>query len=285
MLTGFYRIYRRMEEAGFENPLLETLRLLDIYTGGAIRRFDETGLGDATIDLESLIAARSEGVPLEYIIGRTPFMGLEFRCTPAALIPRQETELLARTALALLARIDAGHATPLVIDMGTGSGNLAVSLAVHAPHIQVLASDISADAVALARSHVEQYQLQSRVTLFCGNMFEGICGSEWGEKADLVVCNPPYIPTSSLAKMAPEVINHEPITAFDAGAYGIDIFRRLIADAPTYLKPSAYLVFEIGGGQEKFIERLLQRSGNYEDIEFYEDDEGKVRVVSARRKN
>lgn len=284
MLNGFYRIYRRIEEAGFENPLLETLRLLDIYTNGAVRRFDEIGLSDTAIDLEGIITERRKGVPLEYIVGRTPFMGLEFRCTPAALIPRLETELLARTALALIERLRTNQTTPLIIDMGTGSGNLAVSLAVHAPDIQVLASDISADAVALARSHVEQYQLQSRVSLFCGNMFEGISVADWSEKVDLVVCNPPYIPTSSLGKMATEVINHEPVIALDAGAYGIDIFRCLIADAAHYLKPSAYLVFEIGEGQEKFIMRLLQRTGGYEDIEFYQDDQEKVRVVSARKR-
>lgn len=283
MLKGFYRIYHRFEEAGVENPLLETLRLLDISSGGAVRRFDEAGLKENEIDLENLVAERVKGLPMEYIIGRTCFMGLEFRCTPDALIPRQETELLARTALALLAEKNHSDESPLVIDIGTGSGNLAISLAVHVPDIQVLASDISSDAVALARTHVEKYQLEERVSLFCGSMFEGIPINQWGEKADLVVCNPPYIPTRSLAKMAPEIINHEPVTAFDAGTYGIDIFRRLIADAPLYLKTSAYLVFEIGEGQEKFIERVLQKSGNYEAIEFHQDDEGKVRVVSAKK--
>jgi len=115
-------------------------------------------------------------------------------------------------------------------------------------------------------------------------MFEPIALSDFAGLVDMVICNPPYIPTSSLAKMAPEVIAHEPVEAFDAGAFGIDVFRRLITDSSEYLKTNGVLVFEIGEGQEKFASRLLERSEKFEDIRFYEDNWDKVRVGSAAKK-
>ena len=112
-------------------------------------------------------------------------------------------------------------------------------------------------------------------------MFEKIREAGFSEAVDMIVCNPPYIPSASLEKMDPQVINHEPVAAFDAGAYGIDIFRKLIAESPEFLKPGGRLVFEIGEGQEKIVKRLLEKSGHYEDIGFHEDGEGKVRVLSC----
>ena len=137
----------------------------------------------------------------------------------------------------------------------------------------------------VAREHVKQYDLNSRISLFCGDMFDPIFASDYADRIDRVVCNPPYIPTSSLSKMAPEVIEHEPTLAFDAGAFGIDIFRRLIAESADFLKSNGVLVFEIGEGQEKFVRRLLERSERYEDICFHEDNLGKVRVISAVKKS
>lgn len=281
MLHGFFRLRKAFEEAGLADPTLETLRLLDIVSNGAVRGLEGDILAELGTDLQTLIARRQGGEPLEYVLGRTTFMGLQFSCAPAALIPRQETELLARTALEFIRRLPEGPTPPLVVDMGTGSGNLAVAMAVHAPHIRVVASDVSPEAVELARGHVDRYGLASRLTLFCGDLFAPLDEAGYRGRVDVVVCNPPYIPNSSLAKLAPEIINHEPVTALDAGAYGLDIFRRLIADSPLFLKPGGVLVFEIGEGQERFVERLLDRSGFYDDIRQHQDGRGKVRVMSA----
>jgi release factor glutamine methyltransferase len=284
MLHGFYRTCRRFEDAGMADPLNETLRLLDIVSNGAVRRMNGDFLAGYGTDLQGLLAKRKEGVPLEYALGRTTFMGLQFTCTPACLIPREETELLARTALKLLDELSGKTGEPLVIDMCTGSGNLAVSLAVHAPNIRVMASDISEEAIEVARCHASQHGVESRVSMLSGDMFAPLEATGCKGSVDMVVCNPPYIPTSSLAKMAPEVIGHEPVVAFAAGAYGIDIFRRLIADAPEYLKPGGVLVFEFGEGQEKLVERLVDRSGRYGNIRCHVDPEGKPRVLSASTK-
>jgi release factor glutamine methyltransferase len=169
-----------------------------------------------------------------------------------------------------------------VIDMGTGGGNIAVALAMNADGVSVLASDVSAAAIEVARKNIEKYSLQMRVTLFCGDLFEPLRGLGHEGAVDLVVCNPPYIPTASLEKLSPEITEHEPIAALDAGAFGIDVFKRLIDGAVDFLKPDGMLTFEMGAGQEKLVERLLTKSGRYGNIEYYEYD-GKIRVVSVSR--
>ena len=121
------------------------------------------------------------------------------------------------------------------------------------------------------------------MTLFAGDLFAPLrdLGHEGG--IDLVVCNPPYIPTGSLAKLDTEITGHEPIAALDAGAYGIDMFRRLLDEAADFLRPGGMLAFEMGAGQEKLVERLIGKSGRYAEIEYFKYD-GRIRVVSAARK-
>lgn len=206
-------------------------------------------------------------------------MGLTLFCSPAALIPRQETELLVETVLTAVAALST--ATPLLIDMGAGSGNISVSVAVHAPQVHILASDISPEAVGLARQNVARHQVQERVSLFCGDLFAPLQGLGHEGGVDIVICNPPYIPTGSLDKLAPEIIDHEPVVALDAGPYGLNIYRRLVADALTFLKPGGLLAFEIGAGQEKIARRLLEKTGGYESISEVCDENGVIRVITA----
>ena len=233
-----------------------------------------------TLDLTYLAQQRQAGTPLEYILGQAVFMGQAFICTSDTLIPRQETELLANVALNMVQQIQETTPALTIADIGTGCGNLALTLAAHTQNVHVLASDISETAVAIAQQNRDHMQLQERVTLFCGDMFAPLVAAAH-EQLDMVVCNPPYIPTSSLDKLAPEIIDHEPVVALDAGAYGLNIFRKLIADALDILRPGGGLAFEIGEGQEKLVERLLQRSGGYENILQHRDAAGNVRVFSA----
>jgi release factor glutamine methyltransferase len=170
-----------------------------------------------------------------------------------------------------------------IIDMGTGCGNIAVSLAMNAENVKILASDISPAAVELAQVNVDKFKLQQRISLFCGDLFSPFHGSGYEGKIDMVVCNPPYIPTTSLSKLPSEIIDYEPTVALDAGAYGIGFFRRLISDSVTLLKPGGILVFEIGAGQEKLVTRLIQRSKTYGDIGFFDDGE-QIRVISTTKK-
>jgi len=224
-----------------------------------------------------------QGVPPQYILGRALFMGNTFYCTSDTLIPRPETVVLVQTAYSYLEEKKRnGSPAQTVIEIGTGCGNIAVSLAMLCGEdVRILASDISAAAVEVARRNVQKYQADGKVSLFCGDLYGPF--REYQGAVDMVLCNPPYIPTTSLKKMAREIIDYEPVVALDGGPYGLGILRRLMSGAPTFLKKGGALVFEIGEGQEKLIERLLAGNGAFEDISFY-TYEGKVRVVGAIKK-
>ncbi|MDY0167640.1 MAG: peptide chain release factor N(5)-glutamine methyltransferase [Thermoguttaceae bacterium] len=281
MFDGFQQAFEAFRKAGIEDPLSETLRLFDVLSGGALRMAHANALTQE--ELEALVAKRREGVPLEYILGKAVFMGLQLDCSPGALIPRAETELLARTTLDLIQARQTDQSRLTAVDMGTGSGNIAVALAVHTQDVDVLACDVSPEAVDLARRQVAKFKLQDRISLFCGDLYEPLLAAGYQGQVDLVVCNPPYLPTSTLAQLAREIVEHEPVVALDAGPYGINIFRRLIAGAAEVLKPDGVLVFEIGAGQEKLVARLLEGCGAYPQIAYHHDAAGQVRVVSAAR--
>ncbi|MBN2183727.1 MAG: peptide chain release factor N(5)-glutamine methyltransferase [Candidatus Krumholzibacteriota bacterium] len=273
-------IYERFREEGFEDPLEETLLLADIISGGRLRAASPGFLEKAGLDLGKLLAMRKEGTPLEYILGQSPFMGELFLCAPGALIPREETELLTKKCIGFIEKMQEEKADITVAEIGTGSGNIAVALALNTKNTLILASDITEEAIAVASKNVERFGVGEKVKLFTGDLFSAFEGEGLEGKADLVVCNPPYIPTGSLEKLGSKVIDHEPVEALDAGAYGIDIFTRLIAGAPAFLRPGGMLAFEIGAGQDKIIARLFRKNGLYEDIASYDDGKD-IRVFSA----
>jgi release factor glutamine methyltransferase len=278
----FMHSYDILKTNGTPNPLLETLRLFDVLSGGKAHEvlcFQDP----ETVDVAAVAEKRRQGVPLEYILGRAAFMGRMFYCTSDTLIPRPETSLLVLTASDFLTkRKNRSFDTQTVIEIGTGCGNIAVSLALQCDEgVKILASDISPAAVEIAHRNFQKFNLQEKLMLFCGDLFEPF--NDYQGNADMVICNPPYIPTTSLKNLASEIIDHEPLAALDGGSYGIEFFRRLITEASTFLKLEGALLFEIGEGQEKLIERLIAKKGAYKDIKYFRYKE-KVRVVSAVRK-
>ncbi len=282
MYSKLKKIYRLFKEHGFDDPLEETLHLADIIARGKLRASGSDFFEKEGLEPEKIVTMRKEGRPLEYILGRAPFMGEVFICAPGALIPREETELLARTCIDIVAGMQAEMKDITIAEIGTGCGNIAVALALNTENTQVFASDISGEALELAARNVERFGVGDRVRLFEGDLFAAFDGEGLEGKVDLVVCNPPYIPTGSLEKLGPGIIDHEPVAALDAGAYGIDIFTRLISESPAFLRPGGVVVFEIGAGQEKIIERLFRKNGQYEDISSYDDGKD-IRVFSAVR--
>ena len=280
MYADFSEVYRKFKESGAADPLAETLRLIDVLSSGALRGSDMSILESRGLSIESIIESRKDGIPLEYILGEAPFMGRLLYCASGALIPRHETELLTSTCISIAAGYPGDSLT--VIELGTGSGNIAVSIALAETRARVFAADLSCEAVEVARRNVERFGLAGRVSLFCGDLFEPMreAGLEGG--ADIVVCNPPYIPTGSLERLAAEIIDHEPVVALDAGAYGIDIFRRLIKESPDFLRPGGTLAFEIGAGQDRLVARLFKKSGTWQEIGTF-DDGNAVRVFTARK--
>lgn len=274
-----YDAYRRLE---LTDPLDETLRLFNILSDGKLQDVLSARKLEAA-DVETIAARRREGEPPEYILGRALFMGNTFYCTKDTLIPRPETSLLVKAAEDFIVRNSTRDSdTRTVIEIGTGCGNIAVSVALACEEgVKILASDISPAAVEVARKNVQKFNLEEKVALYCGDLYEPF--NEYRGKTDIVICNPPYIPTTSLKKLARQIIDHEPVVALDGGPYGLSIFRRLIHEAPTFLKEDGVLMFEIGEGQEKLVERLLIKHDAYKDIEFFKY-EGKVRAVSAIKK-
>jgi release factor glutamine methyltransferase len=237
----------------------------------------------AVTQLRKLLQQRIAGIPLAHLTGRQQFMGLELQVSGDALIPREETELLGHAALTYLQKIIREKNNAIVIDVCTGSGNLALALAHHAPLARVWAADLSESAVTLAERNAKNLSLDNRVTFRAGDLLAPFDTPEFHGKVDLLVCNPPYISSGKVDVMAGEIIGHEPRLAFDGGPLGIRILQRLIAEAPRFLKANGVLAFEIGLGQARGIRKRLEQHGDYADIVEITDAEGNVRALTARR--
>jgi release factor glutamine methyltransferase len=232
--------------------------------------------------LGNLVARRSAGVPLAHLSGRQHFMGLEMLADAAALIPRKETELLGRAVLTMLQDVLAHQTSAVVIDLCTGSGNLALAIAAHEARATVFASDLSNEAVALARRNTQHLSLDARVTILQGDLLAPFDQPQFLGQVDALVCNPPYISSSKVELMAQEIADHEPRLAFDGGPLGISILMRLIAEAPRYLRAGGLLAFEIGAGQGRGIRRRLEQGAHFASIHEVTDTSGQVRAFLAK---
>ena len=215
-----------------------------------------------------------------YQRGKFPFMGLELLVAPGALIPRPETELLGREAIAL---VKAAGAAPIVIDVCCGSGNLACAIAHHVPAAKVFASDLTDGCFDLSKKNVTHLGLSERVRVFQGDLLAPLSGVVEAHSVDVIVCNPPYISTGRLAADRATLLENEPREAFDGGPYGLSIHQRVIKDALALLKPKGHLLFEFGLGQEKQMTALFNRSRAYENVRFANNESGAPRVVVATK--
>lgn len=235
--------------------------------------------------LDQLMARRLAGEPLAHLSGRQRFMGLEMLAGKEALIPRQETEVLAHAALARARRMLSTHqaSTLRVVDICTGSGNLALALAHHEPRTQVFAADLSPEAVSLAARNAAHLGMASRVEWRCGDLLAPFEEPAFLGSVDLLTCNPPYISSQKVDALAREIGGHEPRLAFDGGALGVSVLNRLIRQAPRFLRPGGWLVVEVGAGQAGAVARRLQAStGRFDVVEQVTDAQGAPRVVAAR---
>jgi release factor glutamine methyltransferase len=221
----------------------------------------------------ALVERRLAGEPIQYITGETEFYGLPFRVNRNVLIPRQETEHLVEKVLALAADFK----KPRIVDVGTGSGAIAVALAHKLPGSRISAIDISAPALAIARGNAERNGVADRIRFLRGNLLEPVAG----EQFEIVVSNPPYVAESDRASLAVEVRDYEPELALYAGD-GLGFFRRLIPDARAALVSGGFLALEIGYGQDSAVAGLLAESG-FEQIDFAADLQGIPRVATASR--
>ncbi|MDO8835492.1 MAG: HemK/PrmC family methyltransferase [Vicinamibacterales bacterium] len=246
---------------------------------GALPDLDHSALEH----LHDLVEQRLSGTPLSYLTRRQHFLGLEMYAAPGALIPRRETEILGRAALGLIKDTVARRGIATVIDVCTGSGNLALAYAAHEPRAQILAADLSADAIEVARENARQMGMPDRVDFRSGDLLAPF-GDDWNGRVDIVSCNPPYISTAKVGTMHAEIAGHEPSLAFDGGPFGIRILSRFIKEAVRLVRPGGWICFEVGLGQGPAMASRLNALGVYDDVRQFQDEGAAVRALAARLK-
>ena len=227
--------------------------------------------------MRDLVQRRVAHEPVAYLVGHREFFSLDFRVTRDVLIPRPDTETLVVAAIEWLKGRDA----PRVLDIGTGSGCIAITLAVNCPAATITAIDVSPAALAIAQDNAEKHKVVGRIRFEAGDLFGPLADAE---QFDLIVSNPPYISSTEIETLMPDVRLHEPLTALDGGPDGLKVIRRLVADAPRHLVPGGLLLFEIDSEQADSATQWLAADGRYEDVTLLKDLAKKPRVVRAARK-
>lgn len=219
-------------------------------------------------DYETVLKKRTEHIPLQYITGEQEFMGLKFSVNSNVLIPRQDTEVLVEQALKVI------KPEMEVLDLCTGSGCIIVSIAKNVPTAKCVATDISKQALNVAKENAKQNQVSVRFET--SDLLDHVQG-----EFDVIVSNPPYIPTGEISGLMPEVRDFEPFDALDGKEDGLYFYRRIIKDAKAHLKPNGYLMFEIGYDQGEAVSELMRGAG-YQEITVKKDLAGLDRVVIGK---
>lgn len=281
------RGFTRLRQAGVDSPRLDA-ELLLAKALGKDRVFlhlnpDFCPEDEAVREFLTLVERRAAGEPVQYLTGVQEFMGLEFAVNPSVLIPRPDTETLVE---AVLGRLEACRKTRstqppqaaavLTLDLGTGSGAIAVSLAYYCKGLSVKAVDISAEALRLARENALRHGVADRVEFIQGDLFSPFEGT--GIRFDLIVSNPPYISGEGMDRLQREV-RHEPPHALHGGADGLDFYKRIAADSSRHIIRGGLLAVEIGHDQAEAVQSILDQTGAYTGIEVVRDLAGRDRVV------
>jgi len=226
---------------------------------------------------KQLILRRIKREPTAYIIGYKPFMSLDLNVTKDVLIPRPETEKLVEESISLI-KLN-GKDSVHVADIGTGSGAIGVSIAKYCKSAKVYATDISKAAIEVAESNAEKHGVKDRISFYLGDLFSPIPGDI---KFDLILSNPPYIKTSEIKDLQPEISKYEPAGALDGGPDGLDYYRKIISQAPGHLADSGYLLLEAGYGQADNIIEMIKNTGSFRETKKIKDLSGIDRVILAK---
>jgi len=291
-----------LAQKGAEFPRLDAEVLLAHCLGWSridlYARYDQIPSEEIRKQFKTLIGRRLEGCPVAYLVGRKEFFGLALEVSPAVLIPRPESEYVVLEFL----RLAKENPQPRVLDIGTGSGNLAIAAAQQHPSVQVTAIDISPEALGVASRNAKRHKVAERIRFLQGDLFAPLSepgapssepgapssepgGLEKGKRLfDFILSNPPYIPHEDLPALPRGVRDYEPHLALDGGPGGFAVFDRLIAGAAQYLKADGYLIVEIGSPQEKPARERLINHGDYELGETIRDGSGHPRVLRARKR-
>jgi len=284
VLEVIQRSTEYLAQKGVESPRLQSelllahvlkLPRLQLYLS-----FDRLLHPDELEAARGLVKRRGQREPLQHLLGTVSFCGLELVVTSAVLIPRPETELLAERAWQRLnSQSTESPLIPAVLDYGTGSGCLAIALAVHCSAARVTAVDISADALAVARANAGRHRLAERIEFLCGDGFQTL---PEGADFDLIVANPPYIPSAEIDTLEPEVRQHDPRLALDGGPDGLDFYRRLAGEAGRFLRMGGHLMMEFGDAQDEPLQELFA-SPRWKVVSFERDLAGRPRILTVGR--
>lgn len=238
---------------------------------------------DERARMRDFVKRRAQAEPVAYLVGHREFFSLDFCVTPDVLIPRPETETLVLELLTdLRKRFAAGNErAPRMLDVGTGSGCVAVAAAVNLPALHVTAVDISPAALRIAGENAARHNVADRIRLAESDLFAGF---ESGERFDVVASNPPYVADCEMATLPPDVRLHEPALALRAGLHGLDVITRLVAEVPPYLTEAGLLLVEISPEQAAAVIELVAATQAFEPARVIKDAAGKARVLAARRR-
>jgi release factor glutamine methyltransferase len=265
-------------EKGVERPRLDAEHLLahalETSRLQLYLHYDRPLAPEELAAFKPLLLRRARREPLQYVLGRTGFRELELATDPRALIPRPETEVLVEVVLEGVR----GRTGLRALDVGTGSGCIALSLALEGPFTRVVGVDASADALALARENAARTGIE--VALRHGSLYDPL---EAGEHFDVIASNPPYVARGEAGDLAPEIRDFEPGAALFAGPDGLDVLRPLVAGAPRHLAPEGVLALEVGASQTEAVAALVRATGAFDDVTVHRDLTGRPRIVAARR--
>ena len=275
-----------LEDHQIENPGLNAelllARSLNLSREGLYMRLcDQVEERDKEV-LEKLMQRRISGEPLQYILEHQEFWSVDFKVDPRVLIPRPETELLVEQSLMILSEISLRF--PSVLEIGTGSGAIAITLAKELKNIFVVATDISMEALVLARENARSAGIQHQINFVNGDLFGPLRPPKERAPFDLILSNPPYVTRRKIDTLAREVKDHEPRIALDGGEDGLAFYRRIIPEACFYLREGGWLLLEVALGQSGIVSGMIEERGNFLKPQSIPDLSGIGRVVKARRK-
>lgn len=270
-----------LKDRGCETPRLDAEILL-AHARGCQRiklytEYDAPLTQEERAAMRELVMRRATLEPVAYLVGFREFFGLDFEVQPGVFIPRPDTETLVVTALEVASEID----NPRILDICTGTGCIPVAIAANCPSSQLTVVELDESVHAIAQRNVQQHELESRITVLQGDLFAPLAANS---VFDVITSNPPYVTDAEMQTLQPDIRNHEPHLALRAGADGLDVVRRLIAEADPFLESGGALLLEIGSAQADAVVSLFAAAGTYEPARIAQDLGGRSRVVWGQKK-
>jgi release factor glutamine methyltransferase len=275
---------RRLLGAGIDSARLDAELLLGCALGASREELILAAAKNVSVAesyrYEDLLVRRLNREPLAYITGRQEFWSLDFLVSGDVLVPRPETEMLVEFALSHLAEAN-NNELPRILELGTGSGAIAVALATELPQAQIVATEISPAALAIARRNASRNGVSDAIRFLEGDLFSALA-EDLQNYFDLIISNPPYIPRDQISKLDAEVSRWEPRAALDGGVDGLDFYRRIAEQAPGYLRQRGAVAVEIGAAMGAVVSALFRNRAAYGNTQVHQDYSGRDRVVLAR---